>query len=200
MRRKNKDSDELTQESLLVDYFEKHPRQDIPHPKVVDWATAEYQKRTGKVFRDPDRGIRKLYQRGLLIKVGKGVYRYEPSAVKRRMLDDFSPDVKKKIFERDGYRCVVCGRGNAEGFEIHADHIKPRDVGGASVLENGQTLCSEHNFLKKNYRQTGFGKKLFVNLYESAKAKKDKRMLNFCSEILQIFEKYHMDDYIVWKR
>ncbi|WP_408648712.1 hypothetical protein [Tumidithrix elongata] len=37
--------------------------------------------------------------------------------------------------------------------------MKPKDMGGLATIENGQTLCSQHNFLKKNLRQTETGKK-----------------------------------------
>ena len=62
-----------TQLELLMEYFQKNPNRDIHHPEIVDWATNEWKKRTGSVFRDPDRGIRKLHQDGYLIKVKKGV-------------------------------------------------------------------------------------------------------------------------------
>jgi len=51
----------------------------------VDWATSEWLKRTGKVFRDPDRGIRKLYQNGYLIKINKGIYLYNPNKVTKKI-------------------------------------------------------------------------------------------------------------------
>lgn len=54
----------ITQEELLKEYFTKHPNRDIPHPEIVDWVVKEYKKRTKEVFRDPDRGIRKLAQSG----------------------------------------------------------------------------------------------------------------------------------------
>ncbi|MEZ4632328.1 MAG: hypothetical protein R2880_16725 [Deinococcales bacterium] len=63
-----------TQErSLWV--FEQNPDRDIEHPEIVDWASAEYLRRTGNVFRDPDRQIRQLHQGGYLIKVENGVYK-----------------------------------------------------------------------------------------------------------------------------
>jgi len=69
---------DITQEAILMEYFTKNPNRDIAHPEIVDWVTSEYLKRTGKVFRDPDRGIRLLSQSGFLIKVKKGVYKYDP--------------------------------------------------------------------------------------------------------------------------
>lgn len=190
----------ISQMKLLLEFFENSPSRDIKHPEIVDWATVEYRKRTGKIFRDPDRGIRKLHQMGYLVKVGKGIYKYDPKLVKMRELEDFTPALKQAIFERDNYRCVVCGRGRKDGIEIHVDHIKPKDFGGRATLENGQTLCSQHNFLKKNFKQTETGKRLFIRLYELAKKEKNQPLLKFCTEILEVFERNKINSHIVWKR
>ncbi len=190
----------VVQEDLLMEFFKKNPNKDIPHPKIVDWATSKYYKRTGKVFRDPDRGIRKLHQNGYLIKIRKGVYRYDPSNAKKRNLEDFTPELRKAVFERDRYKCVVCGKGIKDGVELHADHIKPKDLGGKATLENGQTLCSQHNFLKKNFNQTETGKKLFIRLYELAKKENNKLLIKFCSEILEVYEKNKINGHIEWKK
>ena len=191
---------EVSQNDLIIGYFKKNPHRDISHPEIVDWATAEFLKRTGKIFRDPDRQIRHLHQIGLLVKVDKGIYRYDPQSAKTRNLYEFTPALKETIFKRDGYRCVVCGRGIKEGVELHADHIKPRDFGGKATLENGQTLCSQHNFLKKNFKQTETGKRLFIRLYELAKKENNRSLVKFCSEILEVFEKNNINGHIEWKR
>src|SRR3989338_5248839 len=130
----SKKSEDTKQMELIMEFFRKNPNRDIKHPEVVDWVVKEYKKRTGKVFRDPDRGIRKLSQEGQLIKISKGVYKYEPDFVKIRNLEDFTPAQKEIIFRMDNYRCVVCGRGKADGVEIHADHIKPKELGGNARL------------------------------------------------------------------
>lgn len=187
------DKKQQSQMNLLLEYYKKNPNRDIEHPEIVDWATNEWKKRTGKVFRDPDRGIRKLHQDGYLIKVKKGTYKYEPDSVKIFSLEDFNPKVKQAIFKRDNFKCVICGRGTAEGVEIHADHIKPKDKGGKTTIDNGQTLCSQHNFIKKNFGQTTLGKRYFIHLYKSARKTKNRRLINFCLEILNIFDKYNID-------
>lgn len=194
------DNNAVTQAALIMEFFEKNPNRDVPHPEIVDWATEEYRKRTGNIFRDPDRQIRQLHQKGYLIKVAKGVYRYDPKQVKERNLEDFTPALKKAIFERDNFRCVVCGRGLKDGVEIHVDHIKPKDFGGKATFENGQTLCSQHNFLKKNFKQTETGKRLFIRLYELAKKEKNQPLLKFCTEILEVFEENDINGHIVWER
>ncbi|MDW8299558.1 MAG: HNH endonuclease signature motif containing protein [Anaerolineae bacterium] len=189
-----------TQIALIRQYFERNPNRDIPHPEIVDWATAEYERLTGgRVFRDPDRAIRKLHQEGFLIKVSKGVYRYDPELAHQRQLEDFTPEVREQIFARDGYRCVICGLGRAEGVEIHADHIKPKDRGGQATLENGQTLCSRHNFLKKNYSQTESGKRFFIRLYRVARAIGDQHMIEFCRQILATYDRFGINGHIDWR-
>lgn len=190
----------LSQRNLIIEYFREHPNKDIKHPEVVDWVYSEYKKRTGKIFRDPDREIRKLHQQGFLQKVGKGIYRFDPDFVSSPQLEDFSPQTKKAIFERDGHKCVICGLGTKDGVEIHADHIFPKDLGGKATLENGQTLCGKHNYLKKNFKQTETGKKMFIRLYELAKKEKNQELVKFCSEILEVFEKNNINGHIVWKK
>ena len=86
---------QLSQNELLKEFFKKNPNRDIKHPEVVDWVMEQFKKRTGNVFRDPDRGIRKLAQSGFLIKVAKGVYKYDPKHVHQRELKDFSSAQKK---------------------------------------------------------------------------------------------------------
>lgn len=192
--------EKISQAGLLMEYFQNNPNKDISHPEVVDWATKEFLLRTGRIFRDADRGVRKLHQDGYLIKIAKGIYKYDPLMIQKRELEDFKPAIKQAIFERDGFRCVLCGKGVKEGVEIHADHIKAKDFGGEAIFENGQTLCGAHNFLKKNLKQTETGKKMFIRLYELAKASGDKKLVNFCTEILDVFERNDIDGHIEWVR
>ncbi|WP_235853155.1 hypothetical protein [Helicobacter labacensis] len=108
----------ISQQDLIMEFFKNNPHRDTAHPEVVDWVVQTYKERTGKVFRDPDRGIRSLHQKGQLIKVAKGVYRYDPHFVLRQDLEDFSPVLKKQILKRDGHACVICGAGQKEGAKV----------------------------------------------------------------------------------
>lgn len=193
-------SEETKQADLIMEYFKKNPKREIKHPEIVDWVVSEYKKRTDMIFRDPDRAIRKLSQEGQLIKISKGVYKYDPDFVEHKELEDFTEAQKEVIFKRDGYRCVICGRGRVDGVEIHADHIRPKDLGGTATIENGQTLCAQHNFQKKNYKQTETGKKMFIRLYELAKASKDERLRKFCEDVLVVYEKNDINGHIKWKK
>jgi len=189
-----------TVSQLIMEYFYAHPNEDLKHGPIVDWVTEEWLKTHETPPRDPWRAIRALHQQGFLIKVKKGVYRYDPASVNQRELEDFTPEQKEEIFKRDNYRCVICGRGPQNGYEIHADHIIPKDLGGKAEISNGQTLCSIHNFRKKNYKQTETGKKMFIHLYELSKEIGDKNTMRFCEEVLETFEKHHVNDHIDWNR
>ncbi|MBF0474006.1 MAG: HNH endonuclease [Nitrospirae bacterium] len=181
---------------LVLEYFEMFPKKDINHAPVVDWVTAEYLKENPEPPRDIWRAIRKLHQEGILIKVKKGVYRYDPDFIKEAILLDFPADIKEEIFKRDNYQCVVCGQGRKDGVEICADHIKPKDKNGDNSIENGQTLCTKHNLIKKNYSQTEAGKKYFIKMYKIAVSNNDLNMIKFCKDVFDVYDKHNIDEHI----
>lgn len=46
--------------------------------------------------------------------------------------------VRRRVFDRDGWRCRACGRPG----RLECDHVKPIDQGGAAWdLDNLQALC-----------------------------------------------------------
>lgn len=181
---------------LVMEYFKNHPKQDLTHGPVVDWVEEQYVKITGNKPRDTWRAIRKLHQEGKLIKVEKGVYRYDPDYVHAEELLDFPEDVKQAIFRRDKYRCVVCGSGRKDGVEICADHVLPKDKGGSNTLENGQTLCTQHNLIKKNYSQTEAGKRYFIKMYETAAKNNDAKMMEFCKQVFDVYNHHKVNSHI----
>lgn len=189
---------DITQMELIMEFFKKNPNRDIAHPEIVDWVTVQFKKRTGNILRDPDRQIRSLHQKGFLIKVKKGIYRYDPDFIRHPVIEEFSEAQKQEIFKRDDYKCVMCGLGIKDGLEIHADHRIPRDKGGKAEVDNGQTLCSIHNFRKKNYNQTESGKKMFILLWKSAKKIGDEKMIKFCEQILKTFHDFDINGHIEW--
>ena len=170
---------------LIKKYFDKHPNQDVPHDDVVDYVFKYFPK-----ARDPWRAVRILYEKGYLIKVSKGVYRRIPGYKGDSSGAPFSSKIKEAIFKKDKYRCVICGNGRYNGYEIHADHIVPRSKGGKSTVDNGQTLCSKHNMMKKNYGVTDFLRSFSEKMIKRAKKLKDKEVEKFFKEILVVINKY----------
>jgi len=192
----------VSQTEFVKKWFIKRPNRDVSHEESKAEIEAEYFEITGKRFEDVDRSIRKLAQIGFLIKIKKGWYRYDPKLAIIRELEDFSASDKAKILERDGYKCVICGKGIKDGIDLQVDHIKPKELGGNATISNGQTLCASHNFRKKISSQTETGKKMFIRLLESVKNSDDKnasKIEKFCEEILRVFEKHDIDSHIKWK-
>jgi hypothetical protein len=55
-----------------------------------------------------------------------------------------------KIYKRDNYKCVICGRSPATtfGITLHIDHITPFTKEGKTREDNLRTLCNECNIGK----------------------------------------------------
>jgi hypothetical protein len=60
--------------------------------------------------------------------------------------------LRLKVFDRDGYTCVRCGRSPAleRGVVLHVDHRQPFAKRGKTELSNLQTLCSQCNLGKSD--------------------------------------------------
>lgn len=55
---------------------------------------------------------------------------------------------RRKVYERDGYRCVACGLHESElpeGVTLTLDHIRPVSKGGSNRASNLQTMCKPCN-------------------------------------------------------
>ena len=181
---------------LILEYFHEHPNEKLEHAPVVDWVTEQRVKMGYDPPRDPWRTVRQLHQEGKLVQVQKGIYMYDPEQEYEVELQTFTPAVRQAIFEKDNYRCVVCNLGREDGVEIHADHKKPKDKLGTNRLENGQTLCTKHNNMKKNYSQTEAGKRFFLHTYEMAKENQDEQMIAFCEAVFDAYEEFDMNGHV----
>ena len=73
--------------------------------------------------------------------------------VKRhRTTRDINLRLRFKVFQRDNFKCKICGKSPANNSEVilHVDHIIPWSIGGETEIENLQTLCSKCNLGKSN--------------------------------------------------
>ena len=193
----------ISQIEFVRSYFLQRPMTVISHAQAKSDLEAAYLTIMGKRLEDSDRAIRKLHGDGFLEKVAKGQYMYNPETTGKKEFNEFTQAEKNQIFERDGYKCVVCGLGRESGLDLHVDHIKPRSSGGQGTVENGQVLCAPHNFMKKNLSQTETGKKSFIRLLELVKATPDdpsaSQLENFLIDVLNVYEKHEVDKHVSWE-
>lgn len=75
---------------------------------------------------------------------------------------DYEPVNRRKVFERDGYRCQICGHqlakkdvGKSKSRAPTLDHRVPMANGGGHTYENCQTACSICNSEKSNFSSVG---------------------------------------------
>jgi len=55
-------------------------------------------------------------------------------------------DVRRAVFERDGYCCVLC----SDSERLSLDHVKPYSKGGEDTVENLRLLCVDCNRRRGN--------------------------------------------------
>lgn len=183
------------QAGIALEYFLDRPGKEVHHDDVVPWVIGMYQTRLGKACRDPDRAIRKLHDMGLLIKVSKGVYCFDLAQIVNNELYDFDETTKVAVKDRDGWKCVICGKGLADGVELQVDHIKPRSKGGDGSLDNGQTLCGSHNYRKKDLDQISLGADMFKRLKKLSERDvqtnpEAAKVVDFCSRVLEVYVEF----------
>lgn len=181
---------------LIIEYFMAHPNEALPHKPVVEWVSNQRIEMGFPRPSDVWRETRKLHSQGLLINPQRGIYMYDPEYEQQDNSEDFSETDKQKIFERDKYRCVVCGLGSEHGINIAADHKVPREKGGTRDPENGQTLCYKHNSIKKNYNATEAGKRFIIEIYNTAVKINDKKMIVFCQSIFDTYDQHGVNGHI----
>jgi 5-methylcytosine-specific restriction endonuclease McrA len=78
-----------------------------------------------------------------------------PLAGEIRKRVQFSPEVKKAVWVRDGGRCRHCGISDDEamrryGEHLHYDHVVPFSRGGSDSEQNCQLLCRGCDLAKGN--------------------------------------------------
>lgn len=71
----------------------------------------------------------------------------ESKEYQRKIMTD---SLRYDIMKRDGFHCVLCGRGAEDGVKLHVDHIIPVSKGGKTVPENLRTLCENCNLGKRD--------------------------------------------------
>jgi ATP adenylyltransferase len=146
----------LMQDESQIEYYEKRLR-DMPLPVlkkrgVISESDGIVRLEVDKLSLQ-DRALIRLECDSLIQKfiVQRGIRIWD-----HRMIDEEPvPDsIRYQVLKRDR-RCLLCG-ATAKDRPLQVDHIVPRSKGGATSLENLQTLCFECNGGKNNKDDTDF--------------------------------------------
>lgn len=96
----------------------------IIQPTVAEWCEMIAETDDPKVFEMDETGVIK--------------------ATHRKMRYAISGDVQQKIWARDGFKCMYCGREMGE-VQLSVDHFDPLEFGGAETQENLISACRKCN-------------------------------------------------------
>lgn len=66
-------------------------------------------------------------------------------AVARKAAYAISGGVQQKVWHRDGYKCMYCGRNIGQGVTLSIDHFMPIVLGGENRPSNYLTACRQCN-------------------------------------------------------
>ena len=96
---------------------------------------------------------------------------------------------RDKILERDCYCCTLCGTSERESRYLYT---LPLDPMRRLTCLNGTTVCEKH--YQTSMKIGTFGLELAVShiaeASRKAKSIKDKKMIDFTSEVLNRYEKF----------
>ena len=85
--------------------------------------------------------------RKILDSVADQQHRKESAEYQRSKM---TPTLRYRVMQRDGFRCVLCGRSAKDNVQLHVDHICPVSKGGKTELSNLRTLCQDCNLGKSD--------------------------------------------------
>jgi len=75
--------------------------------------------------------------------------------LKERVYKSVTPRLRFAILERDGFRCVYCGKSpRKDGIHLEMDHVIPESKGGLTTYDNLVACCSECNQGKSNHYES----------------------------------------------
>jgi 5-methylcytosine-specific restriction endonuclease McrA len=127
---------------LYVGLVERSPTSTVPEYrkiKIPRYFEVSLKARNEKRLEDDRRMIRMVDEIAIL---RSKVYRSRT----------FPPALRSLIIERDGHRCMNCGKHREElvplGLRLEVDHIVAVVDGGKTTYGNGETLCNECNIAK----------------------------------------------------
>lgn len=115
--------------------------------------TKEYRSPQGRNFYSEDKYYSYSDFQNALANIEIEEKKKESKEYQRKAM---TQSLRYDVMQRDGFRCVLCGRTASDGVKLHVDHIRPVSKGGKTVMSNLRTLCNECNSGKSDkYNKDG---------------------------------------------
>jgi len=148
--------------AYLKQYYADNNEEAKSKAKQYYRDNAEEKKAYAKQYREDNKAYfteyNRIYSKSPNGKAADKKKRHQRRAQKMGAhCDNFNPD---EVFERDGYRCQLCGKKTRPDYNRfhplfpNLDHIVPLSKGGNHTKRNTQCLCHQCNSTKYN---TGVG-------------------------------------------
>jgi len=120
----------------IAKHCEMHPRTVERH--IADLAEAGFLS-VGKQFREGSQ-TNNSYR----VNLEFSAHSNNKATAKARYKKRIGPSLRLKVYKKDGYCCVMCNSSH----DLSLDHIIPESKGGASTIDNLQTMCMRCNSVK----------------------------------------------------
>lgn len=186
-----------TKKEYVLDFFKKNPNKLFKLEDIDERIKKDYSENTGSTVIYTNRNVRALYAKGYEEKLNgyldrpkKGYYILKKGKKPTIFKSPFPQKVKIEIKKRDKYKCQMCGVSETPDNILAIDHVIPEDKRGKGEKENGITLCTKCNNIKKNHDLTTFGKNFFKKHLKISKSSGDKETSKFIEEILKVFDNF----------
>ena len=182
---------------FALDWFKQFPMRKFSNEEIRNLLPTAYLKSTRNKknkFQDPCRSARKLVANGRIQKfptTKARYYWYDPKL--ENLPEEFDDDEKTAILERDGLRCVVCGRGVADGVKVSVGYAMSTRRGGVLDIKNGRTLCPIHRWTLETAQDSDEGQRNWRKLRSKLPKMGEPRAQKFWKEFLELLKKYGIE-------
>jgi hypothetical protein len=185
----------VKQVDFALQWFQRQPHKKFTPAEIREFLAADFLAEHGKTFSDPNRAARTLVQAGRLQRSQKGMeqsFWYDPSLDTEP--EEFTSDEKTQIFERDSFRCRICGRGPVDNTPIFVGYAKSINRGGKLDVDNGRTLCGVHRWVLETAQDSAESAVNFRRLRARLpRIGESPRATNFWNEFLELLKRYEID-------
>jgi len=186
--------DNVNKPDFLFEFLRKHPGRKFTPEQLRHKIEDAYLRQFGEPFNDVNRAARNLARRGQIQRepaTKAKFYWYDPKL--EVSVEEFDDDELREILERDGFACVVCKRGTADGVKVFVGYALSTRRGGKLDVKNGRTLCATHRWTLETAQDSDQAQHNWRKLRKKLPMIGVPKSQNFWNEFIQLLKKYGID-------